>query len=272
MRSRAQSGAAVHRRSLRDEPPRCDRVHRCVGRRAGASAAADHTRPSSVAVCGAGCDLPGRDSLRRRSRASSTSPEVPRRTTSSKGRAPASRSGISTTTATSISTSSTARPSIVCDAAIPLRPQRSSATKGTGLSRTSLCARGVANERWGQGVCVGDIDNDGFEDLYVTNFGKNRLYHNDRGQAFRDVADAANVAVDSWSTGCAFGDFDGDGWLDLFVAGYVSLDLNQLPPAPPTASAPLDAHGASLDWRQHRALRRARTLPAHRSARIARSA
>ena len=112
--------------------------------------------------------------------------------------------------------------------------------KGDGTFEDVTAARGVANERWGQGVCVGDIDNDGFEDLYVTNFGKNRLYHNDRGQAFRDVADAANVAIDSWSTGCAFGDFDGDGWLDLFVAGYVSLDLNQLPP-PATASAPLDA-------------------------------
>ncbi len=90
---------------------------------------------------------------------------------------------------------------------------------------------GVGNERWGQGVCVGDIDNDGFEDLYVTNFGRNRLYRNTGGR-FEDVAEKAGVAVDSWTTGCAFGDYDGDGSLDLFVAGYVALDLANLPPSP----------------------------------------
>ncbi len=68
MRSRAQSGTAGRRRSLRDESPRCDHVHRCVGCRADAGAATDHSRPPSVAACGAGCDLPGRDSLRRNRR------------------------------------------------------------------------------------------------------------------------------------------------------------------------------------------------------------
>jgi enediyne biosynthesis protein E4 len=91
---------------------------------------------------------------------------------------------------------------------------------------------GVANERWGQGVCVGDIDNDGRSDIYVTNFGVNRLYRQVERGRFEDVADTAGVAVDSWTTGCAFGDYDGDGWLDLFVAGYVTLDINSLPPAP----------------------------------------
>jgi enediyne biosynthesis protein E4 len=112
---------------------------------------------------------------------------------------------------------------------------------------TDVAARsGAANLRWGQGVCVGDFDNDGFEDLYVTNFGKNRLYHNDQGRGFTDVAEPAHVAVDSWSTGCAFGDFDGDGWLDLFVAGYVALDLAHLPPpaTAPASSAAADAAGA----------------------------
>jgi hypothetical protein len=109
---------------------------------------------------------------------------------------------------------------------------------GGGTFTNVTAERGIANERWGQGVCVGDFDNDGFEDLYVTNFGKNRLYHNDRGRSFTDVAEAAHVAIDSWSTGCAFGDYDGDGWLDLFVAGYVSLDLHRLPPpAVPAASS-----------------------------------
>jgi hypothetical protein len=117
--------------------------------------------------------------------------------------------------------------------------------------------RGAANARWGQGVCVGDFDNDGFEDLYVTNFGRNRLYRNDRGDRFRDVAEESGVATDGWSTGCAFGDYDGDGWLDLFVAGYVNLDLRNLPP-PATATsrisgpssgnvpAPADAGGSRM--------------------------
>src|SRR5262249_58238482 len=94
-------------------------------------------------------------------------------------------------------------------------------------------AAGVANGRWGQGVCAGDFDNDGHEDLYVTNFGKNRLYRNTGAGAFVDVAEAAGVAVGGWSTGCAFGDYDGDGRLDLFGAGYVSLGLGRLAPAPP---------------------------------------
>ena len=92
---------------------------------------------------------------------------------------------------------------------------------GDGTFRDVTAEAGVANERWGQGVCAGDFDNDGDEDLYVTNFGVNRLYRNEGGR-FTDIATRAGVAVDSWSTGCAFGDYDGDGWLDLYVAGYVA--------------------------------------------------
>ena len=91
---------------------------------------------------------------------------------------------------------------------------------------------GVANERWGQGVCLGDFDNDGHEDFYVANFGANRLYRRTGTGRFADVAVTAGVAVDSWSTGCAFGDYDGDGWLDLYVAGYVDFDVRNPPPAP----------------------------------------
>jgi hypothetical protein len=91
---------------------------------------------------------------------------------------------------------------------------------------------GVANERWGQGVCVGDVDNDGAPDLYVTNFGPNRLFRNIGDGRLVDVAVRAGVAVDSWSTGCAFADYDGDGWLDLYVAGYVAFDVKNPPPSP----------------------------------------
>jgi enediyne biosynthesis protein E4 len=95
---------------------------------------------------------------------------------------------------------------------------------------------GVANERWGQGVCAGDFDNDGDGDLYITNYGANRLYRNNGNGTFTNIADSAGVALKSWSTGCAFGDYDGDGLLDLFVAGYIEFDLNN-PPPPATGSA-----------------------------------
>ena len=86
---------------------------------------------------------------------------------------------------------------------------------------------GVANERWGFGVAVGDYDNDGWPDLYVTNFGKNRLYHNNHDGTFTDVAEKAGVAIGGWSTGATWGDYDRDGRLDLFVPGYVKFDPNR---------------------------------------------
>ena len=103
-----------------------------------------------------------------------------------------------------------------------------------GSFRNVTSDTGVANQRWGQGVCAGDIDNDGDADLYVANFGVNRLYRNGDGGVFTDVAEPAGVAVGGWSTGCAFGDYDRDGLLDLYVAGYVDLDLERLPPSPST--------------------------------------
>ncbi len=89
---------------------------------------------------------------------------------------------------------------------------------------------GLAATGWGQGVCVGDYDNDGWEDLYVTYYGKNRLYHNDHG-VFREVSDQAGVAGSgkAWGTGCAFVDYDRDGLLDLVVANYVDFDLSTAP-------------------------------------------
>ena len=83
---------------------------------------------------------------------------------------------------------------------------------------------GVANERWGFGVAVADYDNDGWPDIYVANFGKNRLYHNNHDGTFTDVAEKAGVALGGWSTGPTWGDYDRDGFLDLFVPGYVHYD------------------------------------------------
>jgi hypothetical protein len=90
---------------------------------------------------------------------------------------------------------------------------------------------GVANERWGFGVAVGDYDNDGWPDIYVANFGKNRLYHNNHDGTFTDVAQKAGVALGGWSTGPTWGDYDRDGLLDLFVPGYVKFDPAH-PPSP----------------------------------------
>ncbi len=97
---------------------------------------------------------------------------------------------------------------------------------------TDVTARaGVANERWGFGVAVGDFDNDGWEDLYVANYGKNRLYRNQGNGTFVDVAEKAGVTLGGWSAAPTFGDYDGDGRLDLFVAGYLEFDVDR-PPAP----------------------------------------
>jgi len=92
-------------------------------------------------------------------------------------------------------------------------------------------AAGLEFTGWGQGVCVGDYDNDGFDDLYVTYYGKNRLYHNQGNGTFKEVAASAGVAGNgtAWGTGCAFVDYDRDGKLDLLVANYVLFDLKTTP-------------------------------------------
>jgi hypothetical protein len=84
---------------------------------------------------------------------------------------------------------------------------------------------GVSNEgRYGMGVQVGDYDNDGHPDLYVTSYGKNTLYHNNGNGTFTDVTEKAGVGVNKWSTGAAWFDYDKDGYLDLFVANYLDFD------------------------------------------------
>ena len=88
---------------------------------------------------------------------------------------------------------------------------------------------GVGNERWGFGVAVGDYDNDGWPDIYVSNYGKNRLYHNNHDGTFTDVAEKSGLALGTWSTGATWGDYDHDGNLDLFVPGYAKFDMNNQP-------------------------------------------
>jgi hypothetical protein len=101
---------------------------------------------------------------------------------------------------------------------------------------------GVQNDQWGLGCAVGDYDNDGLPDLYVTSLGRNRLYHNQHDGTFKDVAEKAGVALLSASpdkvtdyTGATWGDYDGDGRLDLFVSGYIEYDFKN-PPAAGTSA------------------------------------
>ena len=90
---------------------------------------------------------------------------------------------------------------------------------------------GIEHTGWAQGACVGDFDNDGFEDLFVPHWGQNRLYRNESGKRFSEEAEQRGLVESGrrWGTGCAFLDYDRDGDLDLFVANYLRLDLDKTP-------------------------------------------
>jgi enediyne biosynthesis protein E4 len=90
---------------------------------------------------------------------------------------------------------------------------------------------GLARSGWGQGCCVGDYDNDGYDDLFVSYYGQNALFHNNGNGTFSDVTRKAGLtqAGTRWNSGCAFLDYDRDGHLDLFVANYIDLDLKTAP-------------------------------------------
>ncbi len=88
---------------------------------------------------------------------------------------------------------------------------------------------GLEYPGWAMGVVAADFDGDGYEDLYVTCFGRNHLYHNNGDGTFTDVTAKAKVDDPRWSTGAAFADYDRDGAPDLFVANYVDFKLSDLP-------------------------------------------
>lgn len=87
----------------------------------------------------------------------------------------------------------------------------------------------VGDVGWGMGCAVGDFNNDGFNDLYVTSIGPDHLFKNNGNGTFTDVTQKAGVSDPRFSTGAAFLDYDNDGKLDLFVANYVGFDMNNLP-------------------------------------------
>lgn len=90
---------------------------------------------------------------------------------------------------------------------------------------------GLTHSGWGQACCVGDFDNDGWDDLFVSYWGRNVLYRNNGDGTFTDISAKAGVAgaANRWGAGCCFLDFDRDGHLDLFVANYVQFDPARVP-------------------------------------------
>jgi hypothetical protein len=86
---------------------------------------------------------------------------------------------------------------------------------------------GVAGGTFGMGVAAGDYDGDGWQDIYITSYGRNLLYHNNGNGTFTDVTDKAGVAAPGWSTCAVWFDYDNDGKLDLFVSSFVAYDKTQ---------------------------------------------
>lgn len=113
---------------------------------------------------------------------------------------------------------------------------------GNGRFRDVTRESGLAHSGWGNGVCTADFDNDGFEDIFITYWGRNVLYRNGGKGRFSDVTETAGLSGSGkdWSSGCTFLDYDRDGHLDLLVTSYQQFDL---------ATAPLPGKGANCEWK-----------------------
>jgi enediyne biosynthesis protein E4 len=100
--------------------------------------------------------------------------------------------------------------------------------KSDGTFEDVTAKAGLQGEGYGMGVAVGDYDNDGYEDLYVTAYGSDRLYHNNGNGTFTDVTEKAGVGGGGWSTSAAWIDLDNDGLLDLVVLRYLEWDFDDV--------------------------------------------
>lgn len=97
---------------------------------------------------------------------------------------------------------------------------------GDGRFRNVTDDSGLDRRGWGTGVCIADVDNDGFQDVYITAIGPNVLWRNTGERRFVTTEEASDAR---WSTGCAFGDYDRDGHVDLYVANYLTFDAATVP-------------------------------------------
>ena len=124
-----------------------------------------------------------------------------------------------------------------------------------GLRFTDVTeAAGFQHNGWAQGACVGDVDNDGYDDIAIPHWGQNRLYRNQSNGTFRDETTERGLteAIRRWGTGCAFLDFGRDGDLDLFIANYLRFD---------PAKTPKPGEGAECRWKGMPVLCGLRGLP-----------
>ena len=112
---------------------------------------------------------------------------------------------------------------------LPRTSSRLFRNNGDGTFADVTRQSGLINEGWGMAVAAADFDNDGYTDVFITNFGKNALFHNNGNGTFTNITRDAGLEGGNWSTGCTWGDFDGDGRLDLYVARYVDFDRAKIP-------------------------------------------
>jgi tetratricopeptide (TPR) repeat protein len=115
------------------------------------------------------------------------------------------------------------------DRQFPPRPNKLFRNRGDGTFEDVTARAGVAGRGYGMGCAVGDFDNDGHDDLFVTGLNQTVLYRNRGNGTFEDVTARARVASSRWTTAAGFGDFDGDGDVDLMVVTYVQADPENVP-------------------------------------------
>ena len=134
-------------------------------------------------------------------------------------------------------------PGVEPDKTDPMFWNRLYRNNGDGTFTDVTISAGLQGRSFGMGVAVGDYDDDGYPDLYVTSYGRNTLYHNNRDGTFTDVTEQARLTAEGWSSSALFLDYDNDGYLDLFVARYLDWDFSKnMPCGQPSRGQPAYCH------------------------------